>query len=153
MSRAPSAAFRLAVGGVVIVVLGFIGLLLGGQRRVEGPVPIVWDKEACAFCHMHIGEPAFAAQAQLGDGAVLNFDDPGCLLSWTQKHQEPPSAVYVRHYQEERWLTKSEASFVTGLTTPMGFGLGAVPSGRPATLSWDQASAWVAKTRGERAVP
>lgn len=152
MSRAPSSAFAVAVGGVAIVVLGFVGLLLGGQRRVEGPVPIVWDKEACAHCHMHIGEPPFAAQAQLVDGAVLNFDDPGCLLAWTQKNRVSISAVYVRHYQEERWLMKSEASFVTGLVTPMGFGLGAVPSGRPATLSWEQASELVAKKSGERAV-
>ncbi len=114
MSRGPSSAVGLAVGGIAIVVLGFVGLLLGGQRRAEGPVPIVWDKEACAFCHMHIGEPGFAAQAQLDNGDVRNFDDPGCLMSWTQKNQEPLRAVYVRHYQEERWLTKSEASFVTG---------------------------------------
>ncbi len=91
MSRAPSSAFAVAVGGVAIVVLGFVGLLLGGQRRVEGPVPIVWDKEACAHCHMHIGEPPFAALsyaeadypasmftlgglATLPDGRVLDAD-------------------------------------------------------------------------------
>ena len=140
-------ALPVALAGVVIVIAVFAVLVLRAQKLADGPVPIVWDKEACAHCHMHVGEPAFAAQVQLHNGAVLNFDDPGCMMTWLKQHtvtKQPssePRAIYVRHYKQDRWLSQTEAAFVDHLTTPMGFGLGAVDRSEPGALPWPQADA------------
>ena len=138
-------ALPVALAGVVIVIAVFAVLVLRAQKLADGPVPIVWDKEACAHCHMHVGEPAFAAQVQLHNGAVLNFDDPGCMMTWLKQHtvtKQPssePRAIYVRHYKQDRWLSQTEAAFVDHLTTPMGFGLGAVAAGTPGAIGLDEA--------------
>ena len=130
--------------------------VLASAKLPEGPVDIVWDKEACAHCHMHVGEPAFAAQVQLHNGAVLNFDDPGCMMTWLKQHtvtKQPssePRAIYVRHYKQDRWLSQTEAAFVDHLTTPMGFGLGAVDRSEPGALPWPQAEARVLQKSAER---
>ena len=50
-------------------------VLARAQRLADGPEAIIWDRSACAHCRMLISEPAFAAQLQLGDGQVLDFDD------------------------------------------------------------------------------
>ncbi len=128
----------------------FVLLLLRAQALPTGPVPVAWDKEACAHCRMHVGEARFAAQLQLADGRVLNFDDPGCLFSFRAKDQSPVHATYFHHYRQDRWLTPAEAGFVPVMPTPMGFGLAAVDAATPDALSEDQAAARVRAKEGPR---
>ena len=45
---------------LLLPLLALAVLIYRAQRLPEGPQPIVWDREACAHCHMHIGEPRFA---------------------------------------------------------------------------------------------
>ena len=92
-----------------------------------------------------------AAQVQLSDGRVLNFDDPGCALSWLSEHAEPPRAVFVHHHHQDRWLARDQAAFVTVRGSPMGFNLGAVDRGVPEAISWEEATAQIARhaQRGE----
>ena len=129
---------------LLVLILSFGGGLLFTlrwlQRLPSGPVDIVWDKEACAHCHMHVGEPRFAAQLQTQQGDVLNFDDPGCLLQYQQKYKRDVHAIYFRHLHEDRWLKESEVGFVSVDPTPMGYNLGAVPKGTPAALSMGEAT-------------
>lgn len=146
---------RFPVGPVVAAVLvaaagAFVGLVVRSQRKPEGPVPIVYDKEACAHCHMQVGDPRLAAQAQLADGTVLDFDDPGCLLTWLDESREQPRAVWLRAYREDRWVPRESAAFVEVGETPMGFGLGVVERGTPGAIGWDEAAARVKAKRGER---
>ncbi len=100
--------------------------VIDAQRLPSGPVPIVWDQEACAQCHMHIGDPAFAAQLQLASGEVLNFDDPGCLFTWVASHAAPRHAVWFHHHEADRWLSDAQVGFVPASPTPMAYGLAAV---------------------------
>ncbi len=135
-----------------LFVLAAIGIGVGTLvSRVSalptGPVAIVWDREACAHCRMHVGEPAFAAQAQLADGTVLNFDDPGCLLSWLDKDPPPLHAVYFHHQREDRWLSREQVGFVPAGPTPMGFGLGAVDRTSSAAIGLSEAQAQL-RSRG-----
>lgn len=140
-ARGRSRWLLLATGAALCT--AFAALLLRAQALPEGPAPIVWDKEACAHCRMHVGEPSMAAQAQLTDGRVLNFDDPGCLLSWLEQHREPLRAVYVHHHREDRWLPREQAGFVPVSSSPMGFDLGAVDRGAEGALTWEEAAAKV----------
>src|SRR5690242_12190335 len=98
--RTRTGALLLAFAG--LVALGGLGYALyRAQRLPEGPQPIAWDREACAHCHMHIGEPRFAAQLQTEDGRVLNFDDPGCLLAYDAAEHPRSRAVYFHHLRED----------------------------------------------------
>lgn len=146
--RFPAGAVLAAV--VVAAAGAFVGLVVRSQARPEGPVPIVFDKEACAHCHMQIGDPRLAAQAQLQDGSVLNFDDPGCLLVWLEQVREPPRAVWLRAYHQDRWLSRDAAAFIDVGETPMGFGLGAVERGTQGAIGWEEAAARVRAKRLER---
>jgi hypothetical protein len=139
--RKPSKIRFWAVLGAVG--LGFAFLLVRSLAPVSGPVDIVWDKEACAHCHMHIGEKNMAGQVQLDDGRVMNFDDPGCLMSWLDASRDAVKAVYVRHHLQDRWLAKTEAAFVEISHSPMGYNLGAVAQGEGSALNWEAAAAKV----------
>ena len=148
---ARSARWKLLIGlalgaaaiAAIVIVVRFT------QRLPAGPVPIVWDREACAECHMHVGEPRFAAQLQSKDGAVWNFDDPGCLLHYLATRKPDVHAMYFRHLREDRWLPREGVGFITVEATPMGYNLGAVEAGAPGALSFDAAQAQV-EARGQR---
>lgn len=142
---------RVVLAAALVAAAGaFVGLVVRSQARPEGPVPIVYDKEACAHCHMQVGDPRLAAQAQLADGTVLDFDDPGCLLSWLDTSKEQPRSVWLRAYREDRWVPQASAAFVDVGETPMGFGLGVVERGTPGAIGWDEAAARVRAKRLQR---
>jgi hypothetical protein len=127
--------------GLALVAAGglFAWRLLEAQRLPTGPVPIVWDQEACAQCKMHIGDPAFAAQVQLGSGEVLDFDDPGCLFTWVAAHEpEKRHAVWFHHHGADRWLAQAEVGFVPASPTPMDYGLAAVERSAAGAKSFDE---------------
>lgn len=137
----------VSIALLLVIVLGLLaGAVWWLQQLPRGPVEIAWDKEACAHCRMHVSEPAFAAQLQLQDGRVLNFDDPGCALRHVA--EVPPVDVHALYFHEARadgWLTREETAFVELSPTPMGFGLGAVRIGTAGALSFDEAGARVRK--------
>jgi copper chaperone NosL len=140
MSRAPLllllVPLTLVVGVVAIVAVTAAAL-------PDGPVDLVWDKEACVFCRMHVGEPHFAAQLQTVDGEVFAFDDPGCLFEYEERSQPGVHAVYFHHIREQRWIAASAVRFVEISPTPMGYGLGAVDDNPPGSLDLVQARARV----------
>lgn len=132
-----------------IVVLAVLGLLaLGGivvfwaatpAQPDTGPVPVAYDKQTCAHCHMHVSEPGFAAQLRLDDGQVLFFDDPGCLFAYVKKHAPEARSMYFRHVQEDRWLSAEQVGFVRRSPTPMGYGFAAVERSHEGALSLEKA--------------
>jgi len=114
------------------------------ERIPDAPQPIAWDREACAHCHMHVGDPAFAAQAIAADGRVYDFDDPGCLLAWRARRaargESAPVRVWFHKLDEDRWLPIDAVGFLPVPQSPMGSGLGAVERGRPGALGLDEAT-------------
>jgi hypothetical protein len=145
---------RLAWGlGCLLLVAGLGGALVWTQRLPEGPQPVVWDREACAHCRMHVGEPGFAAQLQLRDGRVLHFDDPGCLLRYEAERRPDVHASWFHHLREERWLSREQVAFLPVSPTPMGYGLGAVEAGTPGTRSVPEALASLGGETARRDTP
>jgi hypothetical protein len=113
----------------------------------EGPVPIVWDREVCAHCSMHVGDPRFASQLQTTDGDVLSFDDPGCLFDYLRSHQVAIHALYFRNHAKDEWLAEPEVGFVSVEDSPMGYGIAAVPRDQPDAHDIDWAKARVVERR------
>lgn len=120
-----------------------VGAVVLSQRLSEGPVAPIWDRDACAHCHMHVGDPGFASQIQFQDGRVLHYDDPGCLLEALGAVRAEVHAVWFHHLREDRWLRAEEVGFVRTEPTPMGYGLGAVELSAPGAISLEEAAATV----------
>lgn len=135
----------LFLGAVVLLCVALALLIRHTQALPRGPLPIVWDREACAECRMHVGEPRFAGQLQTRDGQVLDFDDPGCLLRYLATRKPNVHAVYFHHLTQEQWLPLSEVAFTDVEGTPMGYGLGVVSAGTPGAISMQAALARVTR--------
>lgn len=134
-----------------VVALGAVAFVVWQTQQLpSGVVPVAWDKAACAHCRMMVSERPFAAQLQLKDGRVLDFDDPGCLFEWWDEARPAPElhAGYFHHLREDRWLSLEEVAFVEVSPTPMGFGVGAVPRDTAGALSLDETRA---RLRAKRA--
>lgn len=83
--------------------------------------------DACAHCRMIVSDERFAAQYHDRAGGVEFFDDLGCLLAAHGGGGSDPQAVFVRSFDDARWLRGDEAFVVraAAFTSPMGFGLAA----------------------------
>ena len=123
---------------VLVLVLAACG------RAGRGPTSIAYDHEACAHCHMLIGDPRYAAQLVTEAGDVLDFDDPGCLLVYLAEQHPRVRALWFRDSRADRWLGGDEVRFVPGAATPMGWGLAAVSAETPGALSLEAATARLA---------
>jgi hypothetical protein len=108
-----------AVAGVVAIVVA------GGTELPEGPVPIAWDREPCAHCHMQIGEPRHAVQLVTTEARVLDFDDVGCAIAYLKQHKPGVHRLWF-HGEGDTWLGAEVVGFVKTDITPMGSGLLAV---------------------------
>ena len=120
----------------LLLALAFVAAVVAFVRfnqvtLAEGAVPVIWDREVCAHCKMHVGDPRFAAQLQTTDGKVLNFDDPGCLFDYLQSSEGTVHALYFRNHLEDGWLSEAEVGFLVAEDSPMGYGIRAVPKGTP----------------------
>lgn len=118
----------LLIGGILalgLLALAAVVAVLSAPLLPDHPTPVQWDRDACAKCGMHVGEPSFAAQVQLRDGRTLHYDDPGCLLLDDAASGPDVHAIWFHHHREDRWIRSEGVGFVSTSPTPMGFGLGA----------------------------
>lgn len=130
-----------AIGAFLVLLVG--GALLVLRPAARGPRPIVWDREACAECKMSIGQPRYAAQIRTVNGRVIDFDDPGCLM--TYERTEHPKAAATWFHGPKGWIAAADVGFVKGGPTPMGYGLVAVDRhSTPGAMTLAEARAAVA---------
>lgn len=147
MSMKKSAPLGL-VFGLLLFVAAVVSIAYTLQHPTQGPVEPVWDREACAHCKMHIGEPTFAAQLQTKDHHIFHFDDPGCLLKDLAIRNKDIAALYFRDSLSERWLSREEVAFVKVSSSPMGYNLAAVPLGTPGAVDMTDAINSIRSSQG-----
>jgi len=140
----------LAAGAVVVALAWAV---VRAQAPPAGPEPVVWNHTVCSRCGMLVGEPGFAAQLHGEDGAVHNFDDPGCLLLFESEQASAPAAVWLHHRDEDRWLARAQAGFAVVESTPMGYGLSVVDAGAPGSLGWESALQHARRLDADRSGP
>lgn len=83
--------------------------------------------DACAHCRMIVSDQRFAAQRHDRAGGVEFYDDLGCLLAADGDEGGDPQAVFVRSFDDARWIRGDEGFVVraAAITSPMGFGFAA----------------------------
>lgn len=103
----------------------------------SGMAPIVWDRDICVRCRMVISDRRFAAELRGGpDDMAFRFDDIGCAVFWLRDQRKAYSWLAddaVRFWVADiasqagrvDWLDARRARYVTGRTSPMGYGMGA----------------------------
>lgn len=132
---------RVIGGALLALVAGVLAWLVLQERALpDAPAPVAWDRVRCARCRMLVGEPAFAAQLHTRGGAVLHFDDPGCLLLHVHQQRPEIHRTWFHHLDEDRWISGDAVRFVAAGPTPMGYGLGAADAGASPSLSQDAAT-------------
>lgn len=128
------ASFVVTMMTILLVVL--MGRLRTPRNEAEA---VAWNREICAQCGMVVGDRNFAAQLRTRDGLTLNFDDPGCLMSFLQQRHPAVQAIYVRNAHADNWLPEAEAAFIRVPQSPSGYDLAAVARNTPGALSWAEA--------------
>ena len=134
-----ASAIKIILAAVAVLLVGIVLTRLNRVSVPEGPVPVVWDREVCEHCKMHVGDPRFAAQLQAVNGTVMSFDDPGCLAAYLDAHPIELHAIYFRDYDGQQWLSQSETGFVSVDDSPMGYGIAAVDRDTPGAHDWEWA--------------
>ena len=110
----------------------------------DAPTQIAYDREACAHCHMLIGDPRYAAQLVTDDGDVLDFDDPGCALAYLAEVHPRVHRLWFRDASGDRWIAAADVRFVRGADTPMGSGFAASATSAGG-IDLDRATALIAR--------
>jgi hypothetical protein len=99
---------------------------------------------------MAIGDRRFAAQLQTKDGAIFDFDDPGCLVIFESQVHPRIHAEYFRSAVSDAWIDGEDVAFVPVPETPMGFDLGAVRAGTAGSVARAEAAARILAREGRR---
>jgi len=111
------------------------GLVACGRGTEWPPAAVAPDlgHDACADCRMLVSDVRFAAERVDRDGTVEFFDDLGCLLSTCGGATCDPQAIFVRSFDDSRWIRGDEGFVVrsAAFASPMGFGAAAFAT-RPA---------------------
>jgi copper chaperone NosL len=126
------------LGAVVGVALASIvaGVVFLWPGSVTGPEPIVYGRDTCASCRMHMSQPGFAGEMRDPDGTLTKYDDVGCLIrAILATHREVPEA-WVEDHAGGSFVPLLSAKLVRGdaASTPMGSGLVAFADDRAARI-------------------
>lgn len=140
---------RTAAFGSGLLALAFVlGVVFLWPTARTGPEPIVFGRDACAHCRMHLSQPGFGGEMRDARGALTKYDDVGCLVrAMLARHGEIPEA-WVEDHETGRLVALLTAHLVRGQpsATPMGSGIVAferedaadafarATGGRPVTL-------------------
>ncbi|HET6162131.1 MAG TPA: hypothetical protein VFG37_00575 [Planctomycetota bacterium] len=111
------------------------GLVACGRGTEWPPAAVAPDlgRDACSGCCMLVSDVRFAAERVDRDGSVAFFDDLGCLLSACGGATCDPQSIFVRSFDDSRWIRGDEGFVVrsAAFASPMGFGAAAFAT-RPA---------------------
>ena len=135
--------------------LPLLGLLLTiplllvacGDTPDTGPVDAKWDRTVCKRCRMVLSDRNHAAQIRYMPAGkqrtrVEMFDDIGCALLWLDEQPwkgSPDVEIWVNDWRNGAWIDARKATYISGQTTPMEYGLGAQSDIAANGLNFDQA--------------
>ncbi|MGD8587358.1 MAG: hypothetical protein PVG22_00865 [Chromatiales bacterium] len=130
------------------ILLGVCLFLVGCSVDPEnGPREVKWDRDTCERCRMVLSDRNFAAQIRYfpdhsARSKVVMFDDIGCAILWLDEKpwkDDPRSEIWVVDHRTGTWIDARRATYLTGVLTPMEYGLAAQLSPAAGGLTFAQA--------------
>lgn len=109
--------------------LRFMALaLVAAACAASGPVPIVFDSDACAQCRMQISDTRFGAELVTKRGRVVKFDAIECFREYEKQAasaNDVASRWVIDFSHPGTFIPATEAWYVAvpGGKSPMGKGL------------------------------
>ncbi len=100
----------------------------------DGPKPIHYGKDQCAYCRMTISDMRFGCQLVTTKGRAYNFDDAQCMVAFVKGGgvaHEDVAHCYLSDYANENKLLPAEGLFLLkseSLKSPMRGDIAAFPS-------------------------
>ncbi len=139
-------------------VLGILILVLASgcsPEPKEGPGKLRWDRAACEYCQMSIGERMHGVQVRSSfDHKLHFFDDIGCALLWIEGQRMAGKGeaeeLWVRAPAGGSWVDGLGARYAPGFRTPMGYGFHAVDAGNADALDLSAVLEQVQERQRER---
>jgi hypothetical protein len=113
----------------VPAVLMLLLLALLAEGTPSAPRPIVFGRDRCGSCGMHLSRAGFGGELRHGNGVLETYDDLGCLFRGLAK--DPAAVAWVESHESGALIPLERAIFVRGEvgSTPMASGLLAFESG------------------------
>jgi hypothetical protein len=98
-----------------------------------GPQDVKWDRDSCERCRMVLSDRNFAAQIRYfsedkSRSKVVMFDDIGCAILWIDDkpwRDDPRTEIWVVDHRSGEWIDARQATYLSGVLTPMEYGLAA----------------------------
>ncbi len=120
------------------------------DNSATGHADVRWDRDTCERCRMVVSDRNFSAQIRGGEkNQLYKFDDLGCALWWLKDQgwrADKGVEIWVTDYLTGEWLDARRAYYVSGLTTPMDYGLGALKNPVTNSINFDQAHTKILST-------
>jgi copper chaperone NosL len=106
---------------------GWLWVLVGLATCADGPRPLAYGHEACAFCRMTLTDVRYGAEVLTTKGKVYPFDSIECMASFYQTlPPENGKGIYVVDFEHPGvWVPAEQARYVRSeqLPSPMGLHL------------------------------
>jgi copper chaperone NosL len=116
---------------ILLVCLFVVGLFACSKTQTWPPKPaeVHAGEDSCATCGMIISDEHYGAQLFERNQPVKLFDDYGCLLKRRNRGISNQHLIYVRSFENGKWLPEEQAFFVVSkkISSPMGYGVAAFP--------------------------
>src|SRR5690606_15753522 len=105
---------------IIAFIVISLGLISCGKTE---PVPIMLNKDMCAYCRMAIDDGRFGTELITGKGRIYKFDDMGCMLRFEiAQTNEQGKQFYINDYTQHNTLIKAENAWYIrhdNLNSPM----------------------------------
>ena len=113
----------------------------------QGPREVKWDRDSCERCRMVLSGRNFAAQIRYFPdekmrSKVAMFDDIGCATLWLEDKpwkNDRRTEIWVVDHRTGQWIDARRATYLTGMLSPMEYGLAAQAEPAAGGLTYDQA--------------
>jgi len=111
--------FWICLSSLLLLTLG-----LQACQSNNGPKPIKYGTDQCAYCKMTVSDARFGTQLQTKKGRVYNFDDVQCMLAFVKESKvkkDEVSAYYLPDYLSQKLMPAEKMFYLKSeeLKSPM----------------------------------
>jgi len=112
---------------IICICLSSLMLMMLGLQACQGnngPKPIKYGTDQCAYCKMTVSDQRFGTQLQTKKGRVYNFDDVSCMVAFVKESKvkkEEVASYYLPDYTNNKLMPADKMFYLKSeeLKSPM----------------------------------